>query len=143
MTIPRALAAAGLLALAVAGCSSSDSGSDTPDPAALASSIAAQATSPAAGATESASAGSGGECGDAPLAAKAALTGADYLDVGMVQGCKLLSVVTRLTDPGVGVAMCERVAGEVWQLGVKSIVVVTADGTELATADPATPCAAS
>ena len=140
MTTPRALAAAGLLVLAVAGCSSSDSGSDTPDPAALASSIAAQATSPAA---PPASAGGGGECGDAPLAAKAALTGADYLDVGMVQGCKLLSVVTRLTDPGAGVAMCQRVAGEVWQLGVKSIVVVTADGTELATADPATPCAAS
>lgn len=142
MTLPRVLVpAAAVLALALAGCSSSsDSGSDTPDPGALASSIAGMATSPAA---PPASAGGGGDCRDAPTAAKAALTGVDYLDAGMVQGCTLLSVVTKLTDPGAGVAMCQRVAGEVWQLGVKSIVVVTADGTELATADPATPCKAS
>jgi hypothetical protein len=35
------------------------------------------------------------------------------------------------------------VAGEVWQLGVKSIVVGTPDGTELATAEANTPCKTS
>ena len=137
MKTSRVAAAAGLLVLAAAGCSSS---SDSPSPGDLAASIQAQATSPAA---DPGSADSGsGNCADAPFAAKAALTGSSYTDVSMVDGCTV-KVVTELTEPEVAKGLCDNVAGEVWQLGVTSIVVVSTDATQLASARSGAPCAAS
>lgn len=136
MTTSRIAVAAALLVLAAAGCSSSD---DTPSPGDLAASIQAQATSPAA---DPGSTGSGsGSCGDAPFAAKAALTGSNYTDVSMVDECTV-KVVTELTEPEVAKGLCDNVAGEVWQLGVKSIVVVGTDATQLASARSGAPCTA-
>lgn len=141
---PVRVAAAALLTFALAGCGSSDSSTDEPGPASSASGVAAPAPTSAAGASDSTGGGSsGGNCADAPTAAKAALTGADYLATDTVNGCAVLSVVTTLTDPGAGVVMCQKVANEVFQLGIKSVVVVTAGtGAQLASADAGASCAA-
>jgi hypothetical protein len=142
MTTSRVLAAAALLGLAVAGCSSS-SDSDTPDPGALASSIKAQATSPAAApssADSSSGADSSGDCGSAPLSAKAALAGMSITDVSMVEGCTNIYIKTPTTDPAIGKDICDKVAGEVYQMGVKTIAVESDSGAALAVGSPATGC---
>ena len=140
MTTSRVLAVAALLGLAAAGCSSSDS--DTPDPGALASSIKAQATSPAAAPSAGDSGGGdpAGDCGSAPLSAKAALAGMSVTDVTMIEGCTTISVKTPLTDPAIGRDMCDKVAGEVYQMGVKTIAVESDNGTPLAVGSQATGC---
>lgn len=143
MTISRALAAAGLLVLAAAGCSSSDSGSDTPDPGALASSIAAQATSPAAGATGSSSGDQAvGNCVDGQLSAKAALAATIATDVSLPEGCTSLAVtVPDDTDAGVAQSLCSTAAGEAYRYGIEGVVVTTDAGTKLATGTaPSTEC---
>ena len=140
MRTSRVLIPAAALALALAGCSSSEP--DTVDPGELASTLAAQASSSAAAASSAAGEGGAGGCADAPRAAKAALAGQSYQDVTTKDGCATLTVVTELTDPDVGKSMCDNVAGEVWQLGVKKIVVTTPTGTPLATGTPTTGCTA-
>lgn len=143
MRISRAVAVAGLLALAVAGCSS-DSGSDTPDPAALASGIAAQATSPAAAPSSDAGGGNQavGSCEDGRLSAKAALTATIADDVSLPDGCTSLSVtVPDDTDAAVGQSLCSTAASEAFRYGIAGVAVVTASGTKLATGTaPSTEC---
>lgn len=133
------LAAGGLLLLAAAGCSSDSSGA--PDPGALASSIQAQATSPA---TESSPAdGGSGDCGSAAMSGRAALAGASITDVTMVEDCATILVTTPITDPAVASSLCERVAGEVYQMGVKNIRFESDAGAVLATGTEATGCQAA
>jgi hypothetical protein len=144
MTILRALAGAALLAAAVAGCSSSDS-TDTPDPGALASSIAAQATSPAAGSDSGSGGQAVGNCADGQLSAKAALTATIATDVSLPDGCSSLAVtVPDDTDAGVGQALCGTAANEAFRYGIAKVVVVTDSGTELASGTaPSTECTAT
>lgn len=144
MKTSRVAAAAGLLVLGVAGCSSGSSGSDSPDPGALAASIKAQATAPAASA---ASSGAGGtvdrseDCPDAILAAKAALAGMSVTDVSLPEGCTVVFIKTPVTDQQVGKDMCDKVAGEVYQLGIVGIAVESDGGKSLAIGAPSQPCA--
>ena len=139
MKTSRVTVAAGQLVLAAAGCSSS---SDTPSPGALATSIQAQATSPAAAASSAA----GGaidrstDCPDAILAAKAALAGLSVTEVTLPEGCTVVSVKTPLTDPQIGKDMCDKVAGEVFQMGVVGVTVESDSGTALALGAPSQPC---
>jgi hypothetical protein len=143
MTISRALAGAALLGLAVAGCSS---GSDEPAAAGTSAAAAPPAGSSAAapGSADPTSDGSGsegsGDCSAAPAAAKAAMAGMDVTDVQLLSGCTALWVKTPTTDPAIGRDMCTKVAGEVYQLGVKSIAVESDAGDALAVGSPAQPC---
>jgi hypothetical protein len=143
MKTSRVVAAAGLLALGLAGCSSGSSGSsgsDSPDPGALAASIQAQATSPAARAT-SAPVDRSKDCPDAILAAKAALAGMSVTDVSLPEGCTVIYVQTPETDQQIGKDMCDKVAGEVFQLGIVGIAVESDSGKSLAIGAPSQPCA--
>lgn len=143
MQTSRVVAAAGFLVLGVAGCSS---GSDSPDPGALAASIKAQATSPAVAASAASSAAGGvvdrsKDCPDAILAAKAALAGMSVTDVTLPEGCTVVYIKTPVTDQQVGKDMCDKVAGEVYQLGIVGIAVETDGGKSLAIGAPSQPCA--
>ena len=150
MKTSRVAVAAGLLVLAAAGCSSS---SDTPSPGALASSIKAQATSPAAAASSAAagaasSAAGGGvdrskDCPDAVAAAKAALSGMSVTEVYLPEGCTVVSIKTPVTDPQIGKDMCDKVAGEVFQMGIVGVTVESDSGTALALGAPSQPCMVS
>jgi hypothetical protein len=150
MKTSRVAVAAGLLVLGLAGCSSS---SDKPSAGALASSIKAQATSPAAAATSAAAAATsaassaaGGvvdrskDCPDAIAAAKAALAGMSVTDVSLPEGCTIVYIKTPTTDQQVGKDMCEKVAGEVFQLGITGIAVESDSGKSLAIGAPSQPC---
>ncbi|HST67465.1 MAG TPA: hypothetical protein VLM05_19990 [Mycobacteriales bacterium] len=135
------LAAVGLLALALAGCSS-DSPSGSASAGDVAASIKAQATSPAPAAASSA----GGtvdrskDCPDAILAAKAALSGMSVTDVSLPEGCTVVFVQTPVTDKEIGKDMCDKVAGEVYQLGIVGIAVESDAGDSLALGAPSQPC---
>jgi hypothetical protein len=142
MKFSRVVAAAGLLVLGVAGCSSGSSGS--PEPGALASGISAQATSPAA-ASSAASSSAGAvdrskDCPDAILAAKAALAGMSVTDVTLPEGCTVVYIKTPVTDQQIGKDMCDKVAGEVYQLGIVGIAVESDSGKSLALGAPSQPC---
>jgi hypothetical protein len=151
MKIYGAVLAAGLIAAAVAGCSSS---SGTPSSAgAVASSIKAQATSaaaPSSAAGGSAAAGgssaAGGvgdrskDCPDAIAAAKAALSGMSVTEVSLPEGCTVVYIKTPSTDKQVGKDMCDKVAGEVFQLGILGIAVESDGGDSLALGAPSQPC---
>jgi hypothetical protein len=137
------LAAVGLLALALAGCSS-DSPSGSASAGDVAASIRAQATSPAAGSSAAPSAGGtvdrSKDCPDAILAAKAALSGMSVTDVSLPEGCTVVFVQTPVTDKEIGKDMCDKVAGEVYQLGIVGIAVESDAGDSLALGAPAQPC---
>jgi hypothetical protein len=137
MKTSRVAGAAGLLVLAAAGCSSS---SDTPSPGDLAASIQAQATSPAAS-SAGGSIDRSQDCPDAVLAAKAALAGLSVTDVSLPEGCTVIAVTTPLTDPLVGKDMCDKVAGEVFQMGIIGVTVESDSGKALALGAPSQPCA--
>jgi hypothetical protein len=145
MKIYGAVLAAGLIAAAVAGCSSS---SGTPSSAgAVASSIKAQATSaaaPSSAAGGSAAAGGVGDrskdCPDAIAAAKAALSGMSVTEVSLPEGCTVVYIKTPSTDKQVGKDMCDKVAGEVFQLGILGIAVESDGGDSLALGAPSQPC---
>jgi hypothetical protein len=138
MKTSRVAAAAGFLVLGVAGCSS---GSDSPDPGALAASIKAQATSPAAGSSAAGGAVDRSEdCPDAILAAKAALAGMSVTDVSLPEGCTVVRITTPETDQQIGKDMCDKVAGEVYQMGIVGIAVESDSGASLALGAPSQPC---
>jgi hypothetical protein len=163
MKIYGAVGAAGVLAVALAGCSSSSDPS-TPAPKALASSIAAQATSPAAdgsaadgsasagsGSAGSGSAGSGsaaagsesggsGECSGAVAATRAALAGLAVSSVTLPEGCTVVYIKTPKNDTGLGVQMCEKAAAKVFPLGLVGVAVESDAGDPLAIGAPSQSC---
>lgn len=139
MKTSRVVAAAGFLAFGVAGCSS---GSDSPDPGALASSIKAQATAAASSAAGGAVERSK-DCPDAILAAKAALAGMSVTDVTLPEGCTVVYIKTPVTDQQIGKDMCDKVAGEVYQMGIVGIAVESDSGKSLALGAPSQPCTTS
>lgn len=58
----------------------------------------------------------------------------------MIEGCTTISVTTPVTDPALGRDMCEKVAGEVYQMGVRTIAVESDGGDALAVGSRATGC---
>ena len=140
MKISRVAVAAGLLVLAAAGCSSSSS--DKPSAGAVASSIKAQATPPAAAASSAAGkvVDRSKDCPDAVAAAKAALAGMSVTEVYLPEGCTVVSIKTPETDQQIGKDMCDKVAGEVYQLGIIGVTVESDSGKSLALGAPSQPC---
>jgi hypothetical protein len=155
--------AAGLLALAVAGCSST---SDSPSAAAPASSAAApSAAAPSAAATSdpatgsSAAAGSAGsagsagdagsagsagddsgECSGAVAKTKSALSGLAVSEVTLPAGCSMVFIRTPNNDKALGLQLCEKAAATVFPLGLSGVDVETDQGDSLALGAPSQPC---
>ena len=80
------------------------------------------------------------DCPDAILAAKAALAGMSVTDVSLPEGCTVVFVKTPETDKAIGKDMCDKVAGEVYQMGIVGIAVESDSGESLALGAPSQPC---
>ncbi|HEV7655909.1 MAG TPA: hypothetical protein VGP36_14420 [Mycobacteriales bacterium] len=61
-------------------------------------------------------------------------------EVSLPEGCTVVWVKTPSTDPQVGKDICDKVAGEVFQLGIVGVAVESDSGKSLAVGAPFQPC---